>query len=124
MPKFLLLLIFSLLAPPAFAEEAKTHIAVDPKVYPPAAFKGKADSVKAMPKAGATGESIPDREQREAVFGKIPGLAQHVGAFDELDKDLLLMRSKTQPLAKLKEKYPSIPGEMLVKLQKAAKAIK
>jgi hypothetical protein len=102
----------------ARSDETQTRVDVNPNAYPLAAFSGKAQTVKPLKNSG---ESIPDKEIRDAIFAKVDGLEKHIEKFDQLDKDLLLLRAKSQSISKLQEKYSSIPAELLGKLQKVAK---
>lgn len=121
MKKLLLLsLLFSAFA---FAAEVPSGtVEVDPKVYPEKAFrKHKNIQVKALPKRVPHPDALPDKEQREAVFARVPGLESYVKNLDELDRDMLYMRARHGTAAELQEKHPSIPQEILARLQAEAK---
>lgn len=121
MTKLFLLLLF--IAIPAFADEIpKGTVELDTKVYKPKAFrKHKNITVKPMTKMVPHPDAIPRKEHREAVFARVPGLADYIQKLDELDRDLLYMRARNNTAAELQEKHPSIPAELLRKLQLEAK---
>lgn len=104
-------------------EIPKGTIEVNPRVYKPKAFrKHKNIKVQALQPTGVPHpQALPDKEQREAVFARVPELAPHIAKMDELDRDLLYMRAKHGTLAEMREKTPDIPAEVLQKLATEAK---
>lgn len=102
------------------AKEPETRIDVNPSVYPTSGFRGRGDVVRPFPKTRSP-ESVPDREFRDRIFGKVKGLSDHVKALDELDRDLLLLRAKKQTLPQLKALYPGIPEPILAQLRSEAR---
>lgn len=107
----------------ARAGDGETRIDVNPNVYPPSAFQGKADKVGAFPKSRPP-ESVPDKPVREKIFAKVPELRDYLNGFDELDRDLLLLRAKNHDLTSLKAKYPKIPERLLARLRTEARMVK
>jgi hypothetical protein len=67
------------------------------------------------------GSTLPDREKREAVFTRVPGLQKNLEGMDELDRDLLYVRSQQSEPADLAKRYPKIPADTLKRLAEEAR---
>ncbi|MGZ3695600.1 MAG: hypothetical protein ACXWQO_15930 [Bdellovibrionota bacterium] len=116
--KTLLLLVMTFSLPALADEVPKGTVEVNPKVYSPKKFKKRKNiTVQPMEKRVAHPDALPDKEHREAVFARVPGLAEHIEKLDELDRDMLYMRARNNTAAELKEKHPEIPAAILQKLQ-------
>jgi len=103
----------------AFAKgEEGFVLQVDPKKYQPSKFeKGLGKKVEPMPDSSS--RMIPEREDREEVFNRVPSLRPHLTAFHELDRDILFVRTKTLKLEQVQKLYPKIPAKTLAELKKA-----
>jgi hypothetical protein len=123
--KTIFTLLLTLISAGAFAgdEIPKGTILVNPKVYKKKDFRRhKNIKVQSLKPAGVPHpQALPDKEQREAVFARVPGLEKYTGKMDELDRDLLYMRAKHGTEAEMREKTPDIPVEILRKLATEAK---
>lgn len=123
--KMILTICLTLISVTAFGSDEipKGTIEVNPKVYKQKSFrKRKNIKVQTMKPAGVPHpQALPDKEQREAVFARVPELEQHIEKMDELDRDLLYMRAKHGTVAEMQEKTPDIPVEILQKLATEAK---
>ena len=64
----------------------------------------------------ADGREMPAPKEREKLFAEV-GLTPLIAEFDSLDRDLLYLRAKDRPLNELRELYPTLPPEPLVRLQ-------
>lgn len=120
----LLPLIFTvLLATGAQAESQSPQIELDTKKYSAKEFRRKnpGAEVRALPKRRPHPDAIPNRDQREKVFARVPGLAAHVEKMDELDRDLFYMRARKQDLEFLRRTYPEVNENDLTRLQSEAK---
>lgn len=97
-------------------------IEVNPKVYPPKAFR-KQSQVKVKERAERVPhpDSLPEPEQRDALFARVPGLADYTAKLDALDQDMLYMRASRDTIVELKAKHPDIPEIILQRLQREAK---
>jgi hypothetical protein len=95
------------------------QIRVDSAVYSPDAFIAKGFSAQRMIASIPAPDALPTREQREALFDKVPGLNAHLKKFDGLERDLLYVRARMRPFDELKAKYPKIDAEVLKNLQAA-----
>ncbi len=127
--KFYIALSFSLLiASIAFAEKtpATASQTQDPKIkvttysedYPKEELKGAQYEHQNYNQKDPQGILPP--AERDNLFIKA-GLAAAVDSWDQLDKDMLLMKARTASLAELKAKYPKLTPEALAKLQKLLK---
>ena len=68
-------------------------------------------------KAEAQGSwHLPPRSVREKML-KDAGLSKDVAEMDEMDRDLLVTKARTFPLARLEESYPKLSKEKLKKLK-------
>jgi len=64
----------------------------------------------------------PSSVEREHWFQEAE-LAKEVQSWDELERDVLIIKSRTLPLARLVQSYPSLSKAKLQKLQKRAKEL-
>ena len=51
-------------------------------------------------------------------------LVDETRGFDELDKDMLIIRSKTHTIESLTQKYPQLPKDKLMKLKEKVMELK
>lgn len=93
-------------------ETGKSTVEVAPGHYDPKAFAGTADNVSASLKAP---KDELDPEARDRIFARVGNL--DLSGFDELDKDLLLIRARSLKAAELEKKYPRLPKAVLKRLQ-------
>ncbi len=105
-------------APAATPGGTDFQVEVDPKVYPPTAFKNKNVKVGEVPRRITRPDSLPSKQDREKAFALVPGLEIEVTKMDELDRDILYVRAKTKPLKELRNFYPQIAEKKLKLLQK------
>ncbi len=117
--KFLLVFILSGSAGAVFAsaDEPDFQVEVDPAVYPKAAFEKKGVKATNKPARVKRADALPDKAEREAALGKVPGLSSDVANMDELDRDLLFVRARTKPLKELQKTYPDIEAKKLARLR-------
>lgn len=64
---------------------------------------------------------LPPRDERENFFARFPAGAEAFKKFDELDRDFYYSDLKTLSVPDLKKKYPSIPGDVVEKMQQERK---
>jgi len=57
-----------------------------------------------------------DPDRRRNLFNKVEGLNRAIASFDELDRDLLLLRARKGDLSSLQKQYPSLPTNLLERL--------
>jgi hypothetical protein len=106
------------LARAAFAEDSPDfQVEVNPHVYPAGEFARKGVKAGNLPEMMKRPDALPERGEREAVFARVPGLAQDVAGMDELDRDLLLVRARTKSAEELRKLYPKIGGKRLARLR-------
>lgn len=88
--------------------------------YPTEGFKGEGYQTHEMP---GTRSEILAPEIRDQILAatKIDSL---VAGWDQLEKDILILRAKNSDLRKLKSQYPRIPVQQLQMLQAYVKRIK
>lgn len=112
--------LFVLPAPPASAEEEEQE-APAPQVIlelgrayqPHASSFPKGEGLVSRKRNRRPGSDLPERAQREAAFARVPGLASHLQEMDELDRDMLFVRSQRGELPVLQQLYPAIPQQTL-----------
>jgi hypothetical protein len=110
-----------LILPVTASAEKEFNLQVNPKTYPLKKFRKKNTSVKRMTAERAHPDALPSKERREKVFSRVPNLATHIEKLDQLDRDMLYMRARNDSPGELKNKYPDIPEETLLRLKKEAK---
>ncbi len=108
-------MIITLLLSMAFAAEPTVEIKVQPLQhdYPAERLSKK---VTAVPAPDSPDSSLPDRAMREKAFAHAR-LTDTIVEWDELERDLLYMRSKRFTIKELQEKYPKLDQSKLVKLK-------
>lgn len=127
--KFYLILSLSLISlslafagnPPKKAvsdPEQKIKVTTYSKDYPIEKLKGDQYQQQNFDKKDPKGILPP--AERDALFGKA-GLTQATEKWDQLDKDMLLMKARTASLVDLQKKYPKLSKEALQKLQNLLK---
>ena len=105
-------------APAPDNEEGKMQVELDPTVYQFKKLpKSKNAVVKKKKKPAKNIEHAPQKAAREAVFDKVKELGSFVSKYDELEKDLLYIRARSQKLPELKKDYPAFPEKILASLQ-------
>lgn len=60
--------------------------------------------------------TLPKRSHRTFLLEKAD-LQEEIGSFDELDRDLLVMRARNLSIENLGVQYPALPPEKLLKLK-------
>lgn len=93
-------------------------VEVDPRAYPSKSFEHKGVKVGEMPARVKRADALPDKNDREKIFARVPGLDSEVAKMDEMDRDLLFVRARTKPLKELAKTYPAIPEKTLARLRK------
>jgi hypothetical protein len=63
---------------------------------------------------------IPEKKDRDAIFLRV-GLKAEVGAWDEMDKDVLFLTARDSNTKKLLKSYPKLPKEKLLELARLTK---
>ena len=109
----LTLLLFGI----AWAEESGFELQVNPQTYSEKNFAGGLPKkVTALPSPQTT--VIPNKEEREEIFAKVPGLDKEIASFDHLSRDTLFVRAKTMNGKELQKFYPKISQGLLESLHK------
>jgi hypothetical protein len=99
-------------------EEAKMQVEIDPSAYQFNKLPKSKNAAVKKKKKGKAREHVPGKAARESVFDKVKELGSFVSKYDELEKDLLYIRARSEKLAELKKDYPAFPEKVLASLQK------
>lgn len=101
----------------AWAEEQGFELQVNPQTYGEKSFsEGLPKKVKALPNPQTT--VIPNKEEREEIFAKVPGLEKEIATFDHLSRDTLFVRAKMMNGKELQKFYPKISQNLLENLHR------
>lgn len=79
-------------------------------------FKGKNVKVHNVQELDKNSLNLPSRAEREKLF-KASDLTTQVASWDEMDRDLLVVRARDYPIDRLVSSYPKIPKVKLEKLK-------
>ncbi len=99
----------------AFAE-GTVYVDVGPALGDAAAFPHSPNALVRNRHHDPVKSDLPSPEARDAAFHKVNGLDRRIASLDELDRDLLYIRSREGNLEKLESEYPAIPRDVLFDL--------
>ena len=99
-------------------QDPKIKVTTYSEDYPKEQLKGTQYEHQNFDKKDPQGILSP--EERDSLFLKA-GIDKEIDSWDQLDKDMLLMKARTAGLAELKEKYPKLPKKALANLIKLLK---